>query len=113
MREGVNINAAFLALPGRGQYRRLAVSGLYHLLARYAKKAGVQHFHPHLWRHTSAVRMLEKGVPIKEIQYRLGHESIATTEKYLGAASITQEESSHCDWIAKLKKPDLRYRRWR
>jgi len=113
MRSSINSNVAFPGLLGKGQSKRLTTNGLYHILSRYAAKAGVRNFHPHLWRHTTATRLLEKGVPLKEIQHRLGHASLGTTEKYLSGASILQDESAHCDWINNLKKPDAKYRRWR
>lgn len=42
---------------------------------------------PHSMRHTTAVSMLEAGVPLTVIKVFLGHSSIATTEIY---AKITQ-----------------------
>jgi len=113
MRDGIQTDIAFPALLGKGNTKRLTTNGLYRIIERYAKKAGVKPFSAHVWRHTTAVRLLERGIALKEIQYRLGHESIATTEKYLGAASILQMQSWHCNWISSLKRPDARYRRWR
>jgi len=104
---------AFPALLGKGNSKQLTTNGLYKILARYGQRVGVTRWHPHLWRHTTAVRMLEDGVSLKEIQYRLGHESVQTTEKYLGAATILQDESANSMWIHQLKKADNRYRRWR
>jgi integrase len=44
-------------------------------------KAGVEG-HPHRFRDTFAVRLLEKGVPIDQVSTLLGHTSVNTTEKY-------------------------------
>jgi site-specific recombinase XerD len=40
---------------------------------------------PHTFRHTTALRMLQAGVDISTIAIWLGHESIATTHKYMEA----------------------------
>ena len=43
---------------------------------------------PHSMRHTTAVCMLEAGVPLPVIKSFLGHSQLATTEIY---ASLSQE----------------------
>ncbi len=34
-------------------------------------------------RHSYATRLIEAGVPIHDVQRALGHESLATTQRYL------------------------------
>jgi integrase/recombinase XerD len=103
----------FPAMLGKGRIKQLTTNGLYKILYRYAKPLKITTWRPHVWRHTAAVKMLESGVPLLEVQARLGHESISTTEKYLKAATINQDQSSKSDWIHKLRKADNRFRRWR
>ncbi len=38
--------------------------------------------HPHMFRHTSAVRNLEAGMLLEEVSMLLGHSSVKITEKY-------------------------------
>jgi len=104
---------AFPAYRGVRSIGRLTTNGLYRILQRYSKKTGVKGINPHAWRHTVAVRLLEDGVDIKEIQIRLGHESVATTERYVTGAAILQEGAANSQWIHRLKKADLRHRRRR
>jgi len=111
-RDGIT-NIAFPAILGNDRYKRLTTNGLYRILERYSKKLGVKGSHPHVWRHTAAVHMLENGVSLKEVQLRLGHESVKTTEIYTAAAAILQEDGANSEWIHKLKKADARHRRWR
>ncbi|OQY40990.1 MAG: hypothetical protein B6229_00360 [Spirochaetaceae bacterium 4572_7] len=49
------------------------------------KKAGIKRedLHFHSLRHSFAVRCMEKGIPLNQIQVMLGHESISTTSVYL------------------------------
>jgi len=42
-------------------------------LATAAKNAGLPHVHPHMLRHSAAVRQAEAGVPMEEIASYLGH----------------------------------------
>ena len=46
-------------------------------------KAGFQNFYPHALRHSFATDLQLKGATIEEIKEMIGHESVATTERYL------------------------------
>jgi integrase len=54
----------------------------------------------HSLRHTFAWAMEESGAKVSEIQSRLGHESLATTGRYL--AQLKRAENSHADKLADL-----------
>lgn len=51
--------------------------------SKFLKKNGLPHRKFHSLRHTSATLMLYGGVNIKQVQRRLGHGDIETTNKYL------------------------------
>ena len=62
--------------------------------AKWAKASGVD-FHPfryHDLRHWHAIHWLKSGRSIYELQHRLGHTSVKTTEVYLRAGYLTFEE---------------------
>lgn len=48
-------------------------------LATAAKIAGLPHVHPHMLRHSAAVRQAEQGVPMEEIASYLGHSNPKVT----------------------------------
>ena len=53
------------------------------IMKRLGESAGIEEsVFPHRIRHTTATDALDKGMNIEEVQYLLGHESIATTLKY-------------------------------
>lgn len=54
----------------------------------------------HDMRHTFAHLMQEAGANVSEIQARLGHESIATTGRYL--AQLKQDENKYGDLLAEM-----------
>lgn len=54
----------------------------YRIMRQKLRLIGVEGIHPHDLRHTAITWAARKGVPIREIQYDMGHESITTTEGY-------------------------------
>ena len=49
-------------------------------LNKIAKKIGIKHIHPHLFRHTHVSLLAEAGVPLPAIRERLGHSHDRITE---------------------------------
>jgi site-specific recombinase XerD len=54
---------------------------------RVKKAAGLQHFYPHICRHTFSVRYLINGGDVFSLQKILGHTSLEMTRKYVNLAS--------------------------
>lgn len=57
------------------------------LMQRLARRAGIPRLHPHLLRHTFAVRSLMNGGDVFTLQKILGHTSLEMTRKYVTLAS--------------------------
>lgn len=60
--------------------------GLYKLVRRHGAGISIGDGHrsisPHVWRHTTAVHLLESGVDVNVIRGWLGHVSLDTTNRY-------------------------------
>lgn len=66
--------------------KRVLPSYVRGLVPRLAKKAGIERrVHPHALRRAFAYELAESGVAVPVISAALGHESVATTAKYLNA----------------------------
>ena len=58
-----------------------------------AGRAGItKKVHPHLLRHTVATFLLEKGMPLEQIQKFLGHSKIETTQIYAESSTEMMKE---------------------
>jgi integrase/recombinase XerD len=61
-----------------------------------ASKVDFRPFRFHDLRHLHAIEWLRSGRSILELQHRLGHASIKTTEEYLKAGYLTYEQQGAC-----------------
>jgi integrase len=62
---------------------------------------------PHTLRHTTAMHLLQSGVPFNVIALWLGHESTTTTHRYVEADLAMKEKA-----LARLEAPDTKIRRY-
>jgi site-specific recombinase XerD len=67
-----------------------------------------KHVSPHTLRHTTAMHLLQSGVPFNVIALWLGHESVNTTHRYVEANLAMKEQA-----LAKLEAPSLKLNRFR
>jgi site-specific recombinase XerD len=63
---------------------------------------------PHIIRHTTAMHLLQSGVPFNVIALWLGHESTTTTHRYVEADLAMKEKA-----LARLEAPDTTIRRFK
>lgn len=71
-----------LFVSNRYPYKRLQKSGVEILLKDIGVRGGVQGVHPHRFRRTLATNLINRGVPIEQVQQILGHSKIDTTLIY-------------------------------
>lgn len=66
-----------------GQNGDLTPSGLRQILHTIEKRCGVENVHPHRFRRTLATKLIDRGMPIQEVAFILGHSNINTTMTYV------------------------------
>ena len=65
----------------------ITVESVEQMIRRLAKRSGVPRLHPHLLRHSFAVRYLVNGGDVFTLQKILGHTTLEMTRKYVTLAS--------------------------
>jgi site-specific recombinase XerD len=70
---------------GRVSEDALTERALWQLVREYAAQVGIGVVAPLYLRPTAAKQCRSKGGELEQIQFLLGHESILTTERYLGS----------------------------
>lgn len=71
----------FVFVSSRG--KAISRITVFYYVKQYAQAAGIQkEISPHVFRHSFATHLLERGANIRVIQEMLGHEKITTTEIY-------------------------------
>ncbi len=65
------------------QNNRWAKKSIQDYVRKEGKRAGIEkRCHPHIFRHSIAMHLLQDDYPLEYIQLLLGHESISTTQVY-------------------------------
>jgi integrase/recombinase XerD len=77
---GASEDCGGLFLNHRG--KRLTRQGFWLILKGYADQVGMHDLTPHTLRHSFAAHMLDGGAELREVQERLGHASLSTTQIY-------------------------------
>lgn len=72
---------------------RLTRQGFWLILKAYAQRAGIDDITPHTLRHSFATHAVRDGAELRDVQQRLGHVSIATTQIYRQLAEDSRSKA--------------------
>ena len=64
--------------------RRLSDDVIYNVVREYGVRLGVPSLAPHDCRRTFARLTKDAGADLNQIQFNMGHESVSTTQRYIG-----------------------------
>ena len=77
-----------------GDEPRLSSHSFDRQIKKYAREAGIGHFHIHQFRHTFARIVAEESGSIIEAQEALGHKDIQTTQIYINRIKFKKDKHS-------------------
>jgi site-specific recombinase XerD len=83
----------FIGKNIRGSRKRLDPDAISYVFTRKVSPAMGRRVTPHMCRHSYATMLVNKGVPLHQIQQLLGHASLATTQIYLHASGRELKDS--------------------
>lgn len=88
--------ALFVSL--KAPFERLHIGGVEVRIRELGRRLGIKKAHPHKFRRTLATTVIDKGMPIEQLQMLLGHARIDTTLMY---AKVKQSnvKSAHRKYI--------------
>lgn len=69
--------------------------GIQEMLARRSKAAGLKRIHPHMFRHSCAVSLLQNGMDIDSVMKYLGHETVTVLQGYLKSLKSQNASELH------------------
>jgi len=90
-------------LPGDSLFG-LGTDGIYQMLKRTAKRAGVvDNWNPHSFRHAAIRAWLNNGMPISEVATLAGHSTVKVTADVYGVVSdqVLQRDYVKYNWLCK------------
>ena len=66
----------------------ISMRGLQSIVKAAGETIGISNLSPHDLRHSMALRAYLAGIPLKDIQKRLGHSTVKTTERYIDIEAL-------------------------
>lgn len=85
-------NDEALFVSKKSPHGRLSKGGIEKIVRDLGEQAGVEHLHPHLFRHTVATNCLNRGMDVTQLREMLGHTNLETTMIY---AKVNKNELQH------------------
>lgn len=87
-----------LFVTANAPFNRLTKTGCEYMVAQIGMRASVEKCHPHRFRRTLATRLIDRGVPIEQVQQILGHTKIDTTLIYaqVNQSNVKINHSKFC-----------------
>ena len=88
LRQGAGAEDPLFVTTGRRRVTHRVVTKAVKRMAR-----GLGQNHPHMFRHSYATELLDRGADLRVIRDLLAHESVATTEIYTHVSAARQRSA--------------------